>query len=149
MGTRLRCIVSAIATVQALAGSPVPLSTDWAHITHSELEKVNPTRLRAHPAVLATVTSTLSQTTKLAIRSAAKVDSANEALPKLTLDSNVIQSCVGGRVHLNVSSGPGYRRNESDWIGVYSPASADINAVVPIKVIVVRFLPQMMLYDVS
>lgn len=134
MATLLHGILGALIAVQALAGSAAPLTTDWAHITHSELEKIDPSRLRAHPVALASLRSTLSEPTKPTIRSAAELSSDSEALPELTLDRKVIQSCVGGRVYLNVSSGPDFRRNASDWIGVYSPATADINAVVPIKV---------------
>ena len=144
MATLLHGIIGALITVQAHAGSAAPLRTDWAHITHSELEKIDPARLRAHPVALATIRSTLSETTKPTIRSATELSSDNEALPKLTLDRKVIQSCVGGRVHLNVSSGPDFRRNASDWIGVYSPATADINAVVPIKVTDSSLLPKML-----
>lgn len=133
----LRLILGAIAAAQALAGPAVPLATDWAHITHSELEKIHPARLRAHPAALTSLRATHRRGLGPLRLNGAEVHDTDLALPELTLDTHTIESCVGGRVHLNVSSGAGFRRNASDWIGVYSPATADINAVVPIKVTVI------------
>jgi hypothetical protein len=127
-------ILGALAAAQALAGPAVPLATDWAHITHSELEKIHPARLRAHPAALSSLRSTHSRGLGASRQTGSDTNDDSALLPALTLDRHTIESCVGGRVHLNVSSGPGFRRNASDWIGVYSPATADINAVVPIKV---------------
>ncbi len=95
------------------------------HLSHSEFEAVFPPLLRAHPSVAGEVRSSHSIG-----RAAGQENGLSPgevgALPVLAVSRTIIDNCVGGRVYVNVSTPPaqllGFKRNESDWIGLYSPA---------------------------
>jgi len=98
-----------------------------AHRMHSEMEKINPQKLHLHPSIR----------DSSSIRSTRSLETAEWgeeiALPSLTVDRYVLPSCLGGRVHVNLSIPVGFPRNNTDWVGLYSPANADINTAVPVK----------------
>jgi hypothetical protein len=98
-----------------------------AHRMHSEMEKINPQNLHLHPSIRHSSS----------IRSTRSLETAEWgeeiALPSLTVDRYVLPSCLGGRVHVNLSIPVRFPRNNTDWVGLYSPADADINTAVPVK----------------
>lgn len=102
----------------AAAGWVFPADAS-SHLHHHEMSRVNPGKLRAHPA--------------MASSHPAQGLSADGSVT-LTLDTTSLPA-DGGRVHLTIATSPTFARNESDWVALYSPADTEVTETVPVKMV--------------
>jgi hypothetical protein len=125
---RVRFLSVSFALVRAMSA---PTSATEArhrldpHIAHSEMERIHPSKLRALPHLLLKspeFRNKLHSSLGLPLLHVPTASSSSMAVPTVAVDRTVIKNCMGGRVLVNISSGPDFHRNNSDWIGLYSPA---------------------------